>query len=389
PVFVTRPEPMTSYVGKPARFQCAVTGSPPMNIVWQKAGLDISSDGNYKISTDKKKNILEIPSLQLDNKGIYSCKATNAFGTDICSCELRVIDKPQFVKKLEPLPVAVGHIIRLECQVDEDTGVCITWSRDGKKLHLSMDYKITFEEKVAVLEIPNAKLKDSGNYVCTASNDAGSSTCSASVTVRGKHGPQDNLDSIKGSFAHLECLVSGSLPLSVTWYKDDKEITASEKYKSTLYENTALLEIIRLDSADSGSYTCVATNKAGREQCAGHLTVKEKPSPPERLGVTDVTKQSVSLSWSKPEHDGGSRITSYLIDALEKGQQKWVKCAVVKMTHHVVRGLKENVEYFFRVCAENQAGLSEPKEMLFPVTVKDQLGKLSHTSKKNLLVLRY
>lgn len=110
--------------------------------------------------------------------------------------------------------------------------------------------------------------------------------------------------------------------------------------------------------------------------------LSEKPSPPEKLGVTNVTKDSVSLSWLKPEHDGGSRIVSYLIEALEKGQQKWVKCAVVKTTHHVVHGLKENVDYFFRVSAENQAGLSDPKELLLPVTVKEQLGKLPDMRQK-------
>lgn len=100
----------------------------------------------------------------------------------------------------------------------------------------------------------------------------------------------------------------------------------------------------------------------------------EKPSPPEKLGVSSVTKDSVSLVWLKPEHDGGSRIVGYLVEALEKGQQKWVKCAVVKTTRHVVHGLKENMDYFFRVFAENQAGLSDPKELLLAVTVKEQLG---------------
>lgn len=103
----------------------------------------------------------------------------------------------------------------------------------------------------------------------------------------------------------------------------------------------------------------------------------EKPSAPARLGVTTVTKDSVSLSWSRPEHDGGSRITGYVIEAIEKGQKKWVKCAVVKANLHVIRGLRENVEYFFRVCAENHAGLSEPKEMIVPVLIKDQLGKVA------------
>uniref|UniRef100_A0A672I987 Titin n=1 Tax=Salarias fasciatus TaxID=181472 RepID=A0A672I987_SALFA len=94
-----------------------------------------------------------------------------------------------------------------------------------------------------------------------------------------------------------------------------------------------------------------------------------------RLGVTEVTKESVSLAWAKPEQDGGSRITGYLVEALEKGQEKWVKCGVSKSIHFTVFGLRENAEYFFRVRAENLAGFSEAKEMVTPVVVKDQHGK--------------
>lgn len=114
-----------------------------------------------------------------------------------------------------------------------------------------------------------------------------------------------------------------------------------------------------------------------------YFTFLEKPSPPEKLGVASVSKDSISLTWLKPEHDGGSRIVHYIIEALEKGQKNWIKCAVVKSTHHTVSGLRENSEYFFRVFAENQAGLSDPRELLLPVLVKEQLGMSKIMWKQN------
>lgn len=82
------------------------------------------------------------------------------------------------------------------------------------------------------------------------------------------------MDSIKGSFIDLECIVAGSHPISIQWFKDDQEISASDKYKFSFHDNTAFLEISQLEGTDSGTYTCSATNKAGHSQCSGHLTVK-------------------------------------------------------------------------------------------------------------------
>lgn len=96
-----------------------------------------------------------------------------------------------------------------------------------------------------------------------------------------------------------------------------------------------------------------------------------------KLGVVDVTKDSITIAWTRPEYDGGSRVKGYLIDALEKGQTKWVKCATVRAMTHTIKGLREGAEYFFRVSAENHAGLSEAKEMIVPIVVKEIHGMFS------------
>lgn len=138
------------------------------------------------MKSDKNKYSLYIKSLELSHQGAYLCKASNSVGTATFTTELWVIDKPSFVKPFEQVSAAVNDPVRLECQVNEDTGVSIIWTRDGKKVHQSMDCKMSFEDKVAVVEISKAKLKDSGKYVCTATNEAGSSSCEALVMVQGK-----------------------------------------------------------------------------------------------------------------------------------------------------------------------------------------------------------
>lgn len=177
---------MTLFVGNQAKFHCVISGSEPMNVVWHKDNIAISLDDHYKASSDKNKYFLEILNLQQSDQGTYLCKASNSVGTATCCAELRVVDKPSFVKSFESTTIAVGNTLRLECQVDEDIGVSIIWMRDGKKLHTTMDCKLAFEEKIACLEIQKAKLKDTGTYTCTSANDAGSSSCFSSVTVQGK-----------------------------------------------------------------------------------------------------------------------------------------------------------------------------------------------------------
>lgn len=177
---------MTLFVGKEAVFQCSLTGSSPMDVVWHKDNIAISSEGTYVMKSDKNKYSLYIKSLELSHQGAYLCKASNNVGTATFTTELWVIDKPSFVKPFEQVSAAVNDPVRLECQVNEDTGVSIIWTRDGKKVHQSMDCKMSFEDKVAVVEISKAKLKDSGKYVCTATNEAGSSSCEALVMVQGK-----------------------------------------------------------------------------------------------------------------------------------------------------------------------------------------------------------
>uniref|UniRef100_A0A8D2NP98 Ig-like domain-containing protein n=1 Tax=Zosterops lateralis melanops TaxID=1220523 RepID=A0A8D2NP98_ZOSLA len=148
PTFLTRPEPITTFVGKSAKFLCTVSGTPVIDITWQKDGTTISPSDHHKISKVENKHVLEISLLTASDRGVYTCKASNKFGADICQTEMVIIDKPHFIKELQSVQSAVNKKIRLECQVDEDRKVTVGWTKDGNKIPPGKDYKIYFEDKI-------------------------------------------------------------------------------------------------------------------------------------------------------------------------------------------------------------------------------------------------
>uniref|UniRef100_A0A8C4UH07 Titin n=1 Tax=Falco tinnunculus TaxID=100819 RepID=A0A8C4UH07_FALTI len=95
---------------------------------------------------------------------------------------------------------------------------------------------------------------------------------------------------------------------------------------------------------------------------------------PQKLEVIDTTKSTVTLAWEKPLHDGGSRLTGYVIEASKAGTERWLKVVTLKPTvyEHTIISLNEGEQYLFRVRAQNQKGVSEPREIVTAVTVQDQ-----------------
>lgn len=77
-----------------------------------------------------------------------------------------------------------------------------------------------------------------------------------------------------GDPAEFECHVTGTHPIKLTWTKENKEIKTGGNYKVTQLENTTKLTILRTDKADSGQYTCSATNDVGKDSCNVKLNVQ-------------------------------------------------------------------------------------------------------------------
>lgn len=80
------------------------------------------------------------------------------------------------------------------------------------------------------------------------------------------------MDSV-GKTVKMEGRVSGSQPLTVTWYKDNNEIYGSDKYDVSFKNNMAVLCVTDSSTSDSGVYTCTASNEAGQASCRVSLSI--------------------------------------------------------------------------------------------------------------------
>uniref|UniRef100_A0A8C3UFD7 Ig-like domain-containing protein n=1 Tax=Catharus ustulatus TaxID=91951 RepID=A0A8C3UFD7_CATUS len=181
PTFLTRPEPITTFVGKSAKFLCTVSGTPVIDITWQKDGTTISPSDHHKISKVENKHVLEISLLTASDRGVYTCKASNKFGADICQTEMVIIDKPHFIKDLQSVQSAVNKKIRLEWSPE----IQVTWFKNNKEIHESNTHRMSFVNSVAVLDILEMKVDDTGTYSCEAVNEVGSDSCISEVVVKG------------------------------------------------------------------------------------------------------------------------------------------------------------------------------------------------------------
>lgn len=93
------------------------------------------------------------------------------------------------------------------------------------------------------------------------------------------------------------------------------------------------------------------------------LVFLDVPDAPAKPQITDVTKDTTTLTWTPPEKDGGSPVFNYVIEYKPVRASKWISAShniTVANTTFTVKDLTEGMEYEFRVLAENKAGLSKP-----------------------------
>uniref|UniRef100_A0A8C3R4Q5 Titin n=1 Tax=Cyanoderma ruficeps TaxID=181631 RepID=A0A8C3R4Q5_9PASS len=252
----------------------------------------------------------------------------------------------------------------------------VKWTREhGESLDRA---SIESTSSYTLLIVENVNRFDSGKYILTIENSSGSKTAFVNVRVLDTPGaPQDlKIKEVTKSSVTLTWeppLIDGGSKIK-NYIVEKREST--RKAYSTVNANCHKTSW-KVDSLQEGCnyyFRVLAENEYGiglPVETSESVKVSERPLPPGKITLLDVTRNSVTLSWEKPEHDGGSRILGYIVEMQSKGSEKWSTCATVKVTEATITGLIQGEEYTFRVSAQNEKGISDPRQLGIPVIAKD------------------
>nr|XP_057935108.1 roundabout homolog 2 isoform X4 [Doryrhamphus excisus] len=401
PTFLRRPINQVVLEDEMVEFRCQVQGDPQPNVRWRKDDIDVPR-GRYEIKYDKDDYVLRVKKASVNDEGTFACVAENRVGKLEASATLTVRDRnvaaPQFVIRPRDQIVAQGRTATFPCETKGNPQPAVFWQKEGSQNLLFPNQPQQPNSRFSVspngaLTISSVQRADAGYYICQALTVAGSILAKAQLEVTDvlsdrpppiiRQGPSNQTLGVD-SVALLKCQASGDPIPSVSWLKDGVSLLGKDPRMSL--QELGSLQIKNIKLSDSGIYTCVATSSSGETSWSAFLEVKEAggvtltknhddnelPGPPSKPQVTDVTKNSVSLSW-QAGLVGASPVNSFVIEAFSQSvSNSWQTVADhVKTTQYTIKGLRPNTIYLFMVRAVNNQGVSDPSPMSDPVRTQD------------------
>ncbi|XP_056415351.1 roundabout homolog 2 isoform X7 [Hyla sarda] len=397
PTFLRRPINQVVLEDEAVEFRCQVQGDPQPTVRWKKDDVDLPR-GRYDIKDDYTLRIKKAASI---DEGTYTCISENRVGKVEASATLTVrvrpVAPPQFVVRPRDQIVAQGRTVTFPCETKGNPQPAVFWQKEGSQ-NLLFPNQPQPNSRYSVsptgdLTIANIQRSDAGYYICQALTVAGSILAKAQLEVTDVltdrpppiilQGPANQTLAVDGT-AVLKCKATGDPMPVISWLKEGFNFMGRDTRLSILDKGS--LQIKSLKTSDSGTYTCVATSSSGESTWSSVLEVTESggasisksydmndlPGSPSKPQVTDVSKNSVTLSW-QPGTLGVLPVTSYIIEAFSQSvSNSWQTVANhVKTTLYTVKGLRPNTIYLFMVRAINAEGLSDPSPMSDPVRTQD------------------
>uniref|UniRef100_A0A1I8GNE9 Ig-like domain-containing protein n=1 Tax=Macrostomum lignano TaxID=282301 RepID=A0A1I8GNE9_9PLAT len=327
PVVVTQPKKATV-------LEVEVEAHPPADFRWFKNGIEITPSQKFEIRRPSQhRSELHIRSADLSDMGQYTVEATSAIGRATCNTVLQVGDElaePALVTEEVRLQQvsALHNVIRalkrstalLFCSVTgTQEPVSFRWLVQGEEVQQSDKFAIKSDGHRSELAIRKVDESDVGDYICEVTSSIGqvqavtklevieeettgeTASVEPQTVVASQESPAfvqplTDMQVYDGDEVVLKCSVSGSKPIKVAWYHDDKDITNAEDFVISFDEESgvASLVIVEVFPEDRGVYKCVVENVHGKSETQALLQVvaqepaAEESAAPMETAATEV-----------------------------------------------------------------------------------------------------
>nr|XP_022324732.1 hemicentin-1-like isoform X33 [Crassostrea virginica] len=275
--------------GSSVTLVCSIISSNPSatSVKWEKDVNGVRTDVTTLMASRISGGSVNQPSLTISSltgsdSGTYYCSAANAVGTGASSATtLTVQNRPTIILPAFTYNANFGQDVTLQCNVTSvSTLTQVTWRKyiNGSPNVLVVSGSAHYSGGNTIipsLTIHTLSFSDSGNYDCSATNIAGTSTSSQmTLNVIGTV-PSVNIQSTTYSVTYggtvtLECVVNSSpFQTSVEWQRIANgvsttiDVTQEPRYSGGTVNSPSLI-ISGAVSGDAGVYVCSATNDAGK-----------------------------------------------------------------------------------------------------------------------------
>ncbi|XP_025268082.1 Down syndrome cell adhesion molecule-like protein Dscam2 isoform X22 [Camponotus floridanus] len=389
PQFEIKLRNQTARRGEPAVLQCEAQGEKPIGILWNMNNkrLDTKSDSRYTIREEILANgvlsDLSIKRTERSDSALFTCVATNAFGSDDTSINMIVQEVPEVAYGLKVLDKS-GRSVQLSWAAPYDGNSPIK--------RYVIEYKISkgsWETDIDRVLVPGSQQNVAGVYNLrpattyhlriVAENEIGTSDPSDMVTIiTAEEAPTGPPTSVK-----VDALDQHTL--KVTWKPPPREDWNGEILgyyvgyrqsadKPYMFETVEFskedgkehhhLQIVNLKTYTQYGVVVQAFNKVGSgpmsEERRQHTAEGVPEQPPHDTTCTTLTSQTIRVSWMSPPLSAANGvITGYKViygpsDTWYDENTKDTK--ITSSSETILHGLKKYTNYSMQVLAFTSGG---------------------------------
>ncbi|XP_044018838.1 Down syndrome cell adhesion molecule-like protein Dscam2 isoform X41 [Aphidius gifuensis] len=271
--FIRHMDKKAIVAGETLRVTCPVAGYPIESIVWERDTRLLPINGKQKVFPNGTLIIENVE--RHSDQATYTCVARNAQGYSARgTLEVQVMVKPEIAPfTFGNEPSNSGDTVSVSCTVLKgDYPISIEWSFNSEPISPNNPdvNVVSTSKRVSVLTIDDVSARHAGIFSCSAYNEAGGTSYSATLAVnvppRWILEPTDKAFA-QGSDARVECKADGFPKPQVTWKRaagdTPGDYTDLKLNNPDISVEDGTLSINNIQKTNEGYYLCEAVNGIG------------------------------------------------------------------------------------------------------------------------------